>query len=145
MARSTSRSHLTATRSTRHAQPEFQFRKTGSAANDNDVWFVKAGIKRTFMPAGATVLGVSGVSITTSSLAFWQPGRRRDPSGAFPNQGNTFCLASLPVGVVQSGPNKGSALVNRSYVTGSEVQRYGIGVVQEIDPPPCVSSLAGST
>ena len=27
-----------------------------SAANENDVWFVKAGIKRTWMPAGATVL-----------------------------------------------------------------------------------------
>ena len=36
--------------------PNFSFRKTGSAANDNDVWYVKAGIKRTFTPAGATVL-----------------------------------------------------------------------------------------
>ena len=27
-----------------------------SAANENDVWYVKAGIKRAWMPAGATVL-----------------------------------------------------------------------------------------
>ena len=29
---------------------------TGSDANETDVWYVKAGIKRAWMPAGATVL-----------------------------------------------------------------------------------------
>jgi hypothetical protein len=31
------------------------------------------------------------------------------------------------------GPYKGYAITNSAEVTGSEVQRYGIGVVQEID------------
>ena len=34
---------------------------------------------------------------------------------------------------MQSGPNKGQAITASALVTGSEVERYGIGVVQEIN------------
>jgi hypothetical protein len=56
------------------------------------------------------------------------------PGGTGPfSNGNAFCVASLPIGVVQSGPNKGQAITAGALVTGSEVERYGVGVVQEID------------
>ena len=98
-----------------------------AAANETDTWFVKAGIKRAWMPAGATVL-------------FGEWGQYNDMfrglCGAPPssvNQNATFCVASLPVGVVGSGAFKGQAITAGALVTGSEVQRWGIGVVQEID------------
>jgi hypothetical protein len=103
-------------------------RVTGdAAANDSDTWFVKAGIKKAWMPAGATVL-------------FGEWGQYNDMyrglCGAPPsslNQNATFCVASIPVGVINSGPNKGQAITAGALVTGSEVQRWGVGVVQEID------------
>ncbi|MGB6702546.1 MAG: hypothetical protein WBE67_10100, partial [Methyloceanibacter sp.] len=49
------------------------------------------------------------------------------------NQGATVCAASLPIGVVNSGAFKGQAFTADSFVNGSEVNRWGIGVVQEID------------
>jgi hypothetical protein len=47
--------------------------------------------------------------------------------------GNSFCVAQIPIGVINSGPSKGNAFTAQALVTGSEVQRWGIGVVQEID------------
>ena len=47
--------------------------------------------------------------------------------------GNSVCENFIPTGVVGSGPNKGVALVTDSIITGSEVDRWGIGFVQEID------------
>jgi hypothetical protein len=102
-----------------------------SNANESTTWFVKAGIKKAWMPVGATVI-------------FGEWGQYNDmfrglcglPGGtdAVPNVGgNTFCVAQLPVGVVNSGPFKGNAITTGALVTGSEVQRWGIGVVQEID------------
>ena len=97
-----------------------------SNANESDTWFVKAGIKRTFTPAGATVIfgewgqynnmfrGICGIPASDSSA-------------------NTFCFATLPVGTVASGPGRGTAILAPAFVTGSEVTRYGIGVVQEIN------------
>ena len=95
-------------------------RVTGdAAANDTDTWFVKAGIKRAWMPAGATVL-------------FGEWGQYNDMyrglCGAPPsslNQNATFCVASLPVGVVNSGAFKGQAITAGALVTGSEVQPLG--------------------
>jgi hypothetical protein len=100
-----------------------------SNANETDVYFLKAGIKRAWMPAGATVL-------------FGEWGQYRDQFNGlcgFPtsldsgNFGNTFCEVNIPTGVVASGPNKGNAIVTDSLVNGSEVNRWGLGVVQEID------------
>ncbi len=53
------------------------------------------------------------------------------PSGL--DQAGTFCITNLPTGVVSNGKFKGNAFTTTGAVTGSEVQRYGIGVVQEID------------
>jgi hypothetical protein len=99
-------------------------RVTGdSAANDSDTWFVKAGIKKAWMPAGATVI-------------FGEWGQYNDMfrglCGAPPsslNQSATFCQASIPTGVNPDGTAKTTAAL----VTGSQVDRWGIGVVQEID------------
>jgi len=97
-----------------------------AAANDTDTWFVKAGIKRTFSPVGATVLwgewgqyndmyrGLCGV-----------------PSA--PYNSATVCATNIPTGVVNSGYYKGQAITTGAIVTGSQVTRYGVGVVQEID------------
>ena len=46
---------------------------------------------------------------------------------------NSVCENFIPTGVVGSGPNKGIALVTDSVITGSEVDRWGVGFVQEID------------
>ena len=97
-----------------------------SAANESDTWFVKAGIKRTFSPVGATVIwgewgqyndmyrGLCGVPSSDDFAA-------------------TVCATSLVTGVVNSGTFKGNAITTDAIVTGSEVTRYGVGVVQEID------------
>jgi hypothetical protein len=102
-------------------------RVTDNAVNENDVWFVKAGIKKAWMPVGATVI-------------FGEWGQYNDMyrglcgnGPASLNQPGTFCITSLPVGVVNSGPAKGQAITAGALVTGSEVQRWGIGVVQEVD------------
>ena len=96
-----------------------------SAANESDTWFVKAGIKRAWMPAGATVL-------------FGEWGQYNDMFRglcAFPgvpgsqDDGTSLCTANIPIGVA----NDGTAILNSAVVTGSEVQRWGLGVVQEID------------
>jgi hypothetical protein len=107
-------------------------RISDSAANETDVWYVKAGIKRAWMPAGATVIfgewgqyndqfrGICGLPGNTIGSAF----------GGNPFVGgNAFCFTTLPVGVASNG----NAINAGALVTGSEVQRWGIGVVQEID------------
>ena len=80
------------------------------------------------MPAGATVL-------------FGEWGQYNDMfrglCGNAPGNpdsfGNSVCQNFIPTGVVGSGPAKGVALVTNSIITGSEVDRWGIGFVQEID------------
>jgi hypothetical protein len=108
-------------------------RLADSAANESDVFYLKAGIKKAWMPAGATVIfgewaryedqftGLCGV-----------PGASNENTVLSATAG-TACVTSLPVGVVQSGQFKGQAVLRPAGVTGSEVDRWGIGVVQEID------------
>lgn len=98
--------------------------------NDNDVFYTKFGIRKAFTPVGATVIfgewaryedmyqGICGL-----------PGGNNFGSSG----GNTFCEAYVPTGVVANGSSKGVALVTDSLLTGSEVTRYGVGLVQEID------------
>jgi len=99
-----------------------------SAANESTTWFVKAGIKRAWLPMGASV--------------FWgEWGQYNDMfrglCGNAPGDPNSFnnsvCENFIPTGVVGSGPNKGIAVVTDSVITGSEVDRWGVGFVQEID------------
>ena len=85
-----------------------------SAANDTDVWYMKAGIKRTYTPLGATVI-------------FGQYGEYHDQ---YLGAGGNLCAGALNANESSSfcASNNYSA-----FVTGSEVRRYGVGVVQEID------------
>jgi len=85
-----------------------------SAANENDSWFIKAGIKRTFTPAGATVI-------------WGEWGQYNDMFGGF--CGGGFCAANLTTGINADGTTQ----TTYAAITGSEVTRYGVGVVQEID------------
>jgi hypothetical protein len=102
------------------------FRKTSSDANETDVFYVKAGIKRAWMPAGATVIfGEWGQYNDEFS------GLCGEPGGAF--QGNRNCVSNLPTSVVANGPAKGAAVTTPALITGSEVDRWGLGIVQEID------------
>ena len=107
-------------------------RLVNSDANETDVFYVKAGIKKAWMPAGATVLfGEWGRYEDMFSGLCGNPGGTND--NPFNNSDNTLCVNSLPVGVVQSGQFKGEAVLRPAAVTGSDVDRWGIGVVQEID------------
>ena len=120
----------------------FKARLADSAANENDVWYIKAGIKRAWMAAGATVLfgewgryedqftglcGAPGASPTSDSLV--------DANGNVVSD-NTICRQALPIGVFNQnggGFAKGEVLLRDAAVTGSTVDRWGLGVVQEID------------
>ena len=106
----------------------FNFTKgavTNSNANETDVWYLKAGIKRTWTPLGATVLfgeggqyhnQFSGICGVTGGL-----------SGN--NGGNPFCQSTFVTGINPDG----TAQTTPVLVTGSTVNRWGLGVVQEID------------
>ena len=120
----------------------FKARSADSAANENDVWYIKAGIKRAWWAAGATVLfgewgryedqftglcGAPGASPSSGSLV--------DANGNVVSD-NTICRQALPIGVVNqngAGFAKGEVLLRDAAVTGSTVDRWGLGVVQEID------------
>ena len=99
-------------------------RFVNSAANTTDVWFVKAGIKRTWTPLGATVIwGEGGQYLDMFSGMCGTP-------GAVTFNDNTFCKTSIPTGQFNKD---GTNVTQQVFVTGSEVNRWGVGVVQEID------------
>jgi predicted porin len=109
----------------------FDFATNANEANNNQVWFLKAGIKRTWLPLGATVLwgeygryddqfgGICGtdVAITGVSSGFG-------------------CGAAIQVGKVTNpfAIATGAGQIAVGNITDSEVKRWGLGVVQEIDP-----------
>jgi predicted porin len=88
--------------------------------NSTDVWYVKAGIKRTWTPLGATVLFGEGGQYENQFAPL--TGGNSDlcnPAGA-----KTFTATSIG----------GACLTNNNlFMTGSTVNRWGAGVVQEID------------
>ena len=116
------------------------FKLHDSNANENDVWYIKAGIKRAWMPAGATVI-------------FGEYGQYNDqfsglcdlPSGNENIIGGNDCAATScrlarshktstsPQSRGTQHFKKGDAITESAVVTSSEVTRWGIGVVQEID------------
>ena len=63
--------------------------------------------------------------------------RERRAAFAGFNQGNTFCLTNLPIGVNKDGTANGATdaffLTPGAAITGSDVDRWGLGVVQEIN------------
>jgi hypothetical protein len=84
---------------------------------------VKAGIKKTWTPLGATVIwGEAGQYLNMFSGMCGNP-------GAVTNNA-TFCKTSIPSNTFNSN---GTNVNQPVFVTGSEVNRWGVGVVQEID------------
>jgi hypothetical protein len=101
-----------------------------SDANQTEVWFVKAGIKRTWTPLGATVLwGEGGQYQDMFNGLCGNPGSPTVFHEQFLNSGD-FCLTSLPTGKFSKD---GQNVTIPAFVTGSEVNRWGLGVMQEID------------
>jgi hypothetical protein len=94
---------------------------SNSAANENETWFIKAGINRTWLAAGATVL-------------WGEWGRYNDmfsfQCGGKPGAG---CLTLIPTSTPFPDGINGEITDEKGVVNGSEVQRWGIGVLQEID------------
>ena len=93
----------------------YQSEDVGGTLPDTNAWYLKPFIKRTWNPLGATVL-------------FGEYGQYKDQYGTL---GTTdVCAAGV-------GPMLGSPLCNAAVgavnVTNSEVQRWGLGAVQEID------------
>jgi hypothetical protein len=81
-------------------------------ANSNDVWYLKGGIKRTWNPLGATVL-------------FGEYGEYQDMFAG--NLGNVC-------GVGGAISTAAVCVANASVaVSGSQIDRWGLGAVQEID------------
>jgi hypothetical protein len=94
--------------------------RTGVAQGfaDTDAWYAKPFIKRTWLPLGATVL-------------FGEYGEYNDQFNGLAGA-NVCGLVGLP------GTNAGAFCggnfgLNSLFITGSEVRRFGAGVVQEID------------
>jgi hypothetical protein len=95
----------------------------GGEANDTDVWYVKAGIKRAWLPVGNTII-------------FGEGAQYQDQFGSLAGrdlcQGSTNTLGA-PANTTPFG-NGGVCFNNQNvFVTSSEVNRWGAGVVQEID------------
>jgi hypothetical protein len=88
------------------------------AKNDTQSWFSKVGIKRTWNPLGATVL-------------WGEAGQYKDMFGDL--KGVELCGAGL---LTTFGGELAPACRNSTgtaYVTESEIDRWGLGMVQEID------------
>jgi hypothetical protein len=92
-----------------------------SEANDNDTWFAKVGIKRAWMPLGATVIwGEGGQYNDMFSGLCGLPFGGEEPNA---------CISNVPTAINKDG----TAFVTPTSITDSEVDRWGVGVVQEID------------
>jgi hypothetical protein len=90
-----------------------------SDANETDVWYIKAGIRRSWTPLGATVIwGDGGQYLDQFSGLCLSPAA------------NPTCIASINTSPFDPSGNATLELVN---VTGSSVNRWGVGVAQEID------------
>ena len=98
---------------------------TNSNANDTNVWFLKAGIKRTWTPLGATVIWGEGGQYEDQFTGICTG------AGAVTNvTANPHCIVNIASGSTFSN---GSNFTNNVAITGSTVNRYGVGIVQEID------------
>jgi hypothetical protein len=108
-------------------------------SNDTDTWFVKAGIKRAWMPMGASVLwgewgqyndmfrGLCGANVFTGVTP---PAERFD--------GGSVCTNLFPTNFTfrkgdLNGVPAGTLATEGAVINGSEVDRWGVGFVQEID------------
>ena len=94
------------------------FNAAGSTVADTDAWYLKPFIKKTWSPLGATTL-------------FGEYGQYNDQFGG--QAGVNQCGIGFAILGTNSGAFCAAAAGNTLFVTGSEVERYGLGVVQEID------------
>jgi hypothetical protein len=98
-----------------------------SKANDTDAWFVKAGIKRTWTPLGATVIWGEG-----GQYLHMFAGLCNNAFGGGGANGPAFgniCTDGINTGVGFDGVGNVQSVV----INDSTVNRYGVGVMQEID------------
>jgi hypothetical protein len=110
--------------------PNGSFNFSNSAANQTDVWFAKAGIKRTWTPLGATVIwGEGGQYHDMFNGLCNTPGEL--VSGNFNLTGNSLCTQE--VAVPGQFFKNGQAVTQNAFITGSDVNRWGAGIMQEID------------
>ena len=99
---------------------------SGSDANDNDVWYVKAGIKRAWWYAGATVL-------------FGEYAQYEDQftgvcgTGAQGTLGGESAFQECFVNGAAFGASGKNFTGGDIDITSSRVNRWGLGVVQEIE------------
>lgn len=90
----------------------------GSSSNDSDTWFVKAGIKRTWIPLGATTVWGEG-------------GQYLDQFAGI--AGTNVCSAGGALSPSDSTASVPACADGFALVSGSTVNRFGAGIVQEID------------
>jgi hypothetical protein len=90
-----------------------------SDANDPTSWFVKAGIRRNWLPLGATVVWGEGGQYFDQFTGLC--GR--------PNV-NPSCIVPINTAPFDANGNPTPELVN---VDGSRVDRWGVGISQELD------------
>jgi hypothetical protein len=99
-----------------------------SNANDTEMWFLKGGIKRTWTPLGATVIWGEGGQYQNMFAGAC------DSEFSFngDNNGTAFgvpCVANINTAASSNGVG------NQQFVgiDSSTVNRYGVGIMQEID------------
>ena len=95
----------------------YQHEEAG-ALPDGDVWYLKPFIKRNWNPAGATVL-------------YGEYGQYNDQYASL--AGISQCGTVGNVAGTAAGNFCGNNVANTLFVTGSEIERWGLGAVQEID------------
>jgi len=94
------------------------------AQNENEVWFLKAGIKRMWTPLGATVVWGEYGQYQNQYAGMCG-------SGPQPPEANSTSACFTYFQVKQNAPDGDSIAFGN--ITGSEVRRSGLGIVQEID------------
>jgi predicted porin len=85
---------------------------------DTDAFYVKPFIKRTWNPLGATVFYGEWARYNNQYATLWQVDQCATMGAVAGTRTNGYC---------------GNAAGNQLFVTGSEVERWGLGAVQEID------------
>ncbi len=104
------------------------FTAASSNANDTDAWFVKAGIKRTWLPLGATVLWGEGGQYQHMFAGLCNTGSSGTNQSAF-GDNQLPCFANIPTASFSNG----AAFTSFAQINNSTVDRWGVGIVQEID------------
>ena len=102
------------------ASPTPNFFAPASTKNGTDAYYIKAGIKRTWSPLGATVL-------------FGEWAQYNDQYGDV--KGVNGCAAGGFLTTINDGitPACAGSATGAAFVSDSQVQRWGVGLVQEVD------------